>query len=106
MIRIATGLLLLWSVGCLGFDLHGFLGSGGWADQDALAEVRHTIHRWEWSLWNLVPDRMLWPAWGGAMVVFRANCTRKEKARRAVFTALRAGVKRSLFACLFACLFA
>ncbi|MDB5350746.1 MAG: hypothetical protein JWN86_1993 [Planctomycetota bacterium] len=67
LIRIATGLLLMWSLGCMAFDLRGFLGEAGWVDQDILREARHD--HWEWSLWNLVPDGMLWPAWSGMMVV-------------------------------------
>lgn len=68
-IRIASGLLLLWSVGCLGLDLRGFLGSYGWADPSALRALRSGSGNLEWSLWNLVPDSLLWPAWSVAMIV-------------------------------------
>ena len=69
LLRIATGLLLLWSVLCLGFDLPGFLGSEGWVDQAILRDVRIRDGRWEWSLWSAVPDALLWPAWALAIVV-------------------------------------
>jgi hypothetical protein len=69
LIRIVTGLLLMWSIGCLAYDLRGFLGSDGWVDQDAIAEFRAREAPGEWSLWNLVPDRLLWPAWAAVMVV-------------------------------------
>ena len=67
LIRIATGLLLLWSLGWLGTDLRGYLGSQGWIDQASLQQARHSD--WVWSLWNFVPDRMLSLAWAGSMLV-------------------------------------
>ena len=67
LIRIAAGLLLLWSFGWLAYDLRGYVGSDGWVDQAMLREARHLSM--EWSLWSLVPDRMLWPAWGLGMLV-------------------------------------
>lgn len=69
LIRIATGLLLLWSLGWLGTDLRGFLGSEGWVDQANLRDFRLNNDLWEWSLWDLVPDRMLVPAYALAMIV-------------------------------------
>lgn len=72
LIRIATGLLLLWSLGSMAADLDGFLGSRGWADQSVLSEMRKSSEALEWSLWDAVPDRMLPVAWGGAMLVLLA----------------------------------
>ena len=69
VVRIALGLLLLWNLAVLGLDLRAMLGSEGWVDQAILAEFRDRTGRLEWSLWDVVPDRMLWPAWGLAMVV-------------------------------------
>ena len=67
LIRIATGLLLLWSFGWLAADLRGYLGWEGWVDQEMFREARRETL--EWSLWSGVPDRMLGPAWGLGMVV-------------------------------------
>ncbi len=72
LIRAACGLLLLWSVGCLGLDLPGFLGSTGWADPGTLRALRTDSAPWEWSLWNLVPDGLLTPSWAAAMGVLAA----------------------------------
>lgn len=67
LIRIATGLLLLWSFGWLAADLRGYVGSEGWVDQEMLRGAR--LNTWSWSLWSLISDRMLGPAWGLGMVV-------------------------------------
>ena len=69
LLRIATGILLLWSFGCVGLDLRGFLGSDGWVDPDLLRFFVRESDHWDWSLWLAVPDRLLWPAWGLAMLV-------------------------------------
>lgn len=69
IVRIVVGLLLLWNMGTLGIDLRAMLGSEGWVDQAILAMVRDQSGRLEWSLWNLVSDGLLWPAWVVAMVV-------------------------------------
>src|SRR5207302_676433 len=60
LIRIVTGLLLLWNLAILGLDLRDDLGSDGWADP---ATVRELLGRWSWSFWLAVPDSLLWPAW-------------------------------------------
>lgn len=67
LMRIVVGALLLWNMALLGTDLRAFLGSGGWVDQATLRVQREG--QWAWSLWDLVPDRMLGPAWVVAMVV-------------------------------------
>lgn len=67
LLRIAAGALALWSVGWLGTDLRGFLGAEGWLDQAMYREARPTV--WIWSLWSMVPDRLLGPAWTVAMLV-------------------------------------
>src|SRR5581483_3872035 len=46
LVRIATGLLLLWSLGVTGLDLRGFLGSDGWADPEV---ARALGGAWDWS---------------------------------------------------------
>ena len=65
-IRIAAGLLLLWSLSVYGLDLRAFLGSDGFADPEA---VRAQMGPGSWSLWLWVPDNLLWPAWGLGMAV-------------------------------------
>ncbi len=72
LIRIATGLLLLWSLGWLGADLHAYLGSDGWADPDAVrfhARSPQNPEPWIWSIWSAVPDGGLRAAWVAAMAI-------------------------------------
>ncbi|WP_152051215.1 DCC1-like thiol-disulfide oxidoreductase family protein [Tautonia marina] len=70
LIRLGLGLLLLWNYAILGLDLHAFLGSGGWADPEVLGFFRNLERdRWSWSLWSIVPDAMLVPAYVGCLVV-------------------------------------
>ena len=66
LIRAVAGLLLLWSLGIYGLDLRAFLGPDGFADPEV---VRDQMGPGSWSLWFLVPDRLIWPAWGGCMAV-------------------------------------
>jgi hypothetical protein len=66
LIRAATGALLLWSLGVVGLDLRGFLGSDGWADPEV---VRQTMGHAAWSFWLWMPDAALWPTWAACMVV-------------------------------------
>jgi hypothetical protein len=63
LIRVATGLLLLWSVGVLGLDLRAFLGSGGWVDPAVHRQVMAEQTPWAWSFWFWVPDGWLVAAW-------------------------------------------
>ncbi|QDV32806.1 DCC1-like thiol-disulfide oxidoreductase family protein [Tautonia plasticadhaerens] len=70
LIRLGVGLLLLWNFAVLGLDLHAFVGSRGWADPDALAFFRALEQdRWSWSLWSIVPDALLVPAYICCLVV-------------------------------------
>lgn len=66
LVRVATGLLLLWNMGVLGLDLRGFLGSDGWADP---AIARDYSGPYAWSFWFYVPDGALRAAWAGGMAV-------------------------------------
>lgn len=68
LLRLAVGLLLLWNMGVLALDLHGFLGGDGWADP---VVVRSPIYAgpYAWSFWFFVPDGFLWTAWTACMVV-------------------------------------
>ena len=69
LIRVAVGLLLLWSLGVYGLDLHAFLGSEGWADPAVVRLFQGERSPWAWSFWFLVPDAVLRPAWVACMVV-------------------------------------
>ncbi len=70
LIRITTGLLLLWSLGCMGLDLRAFLGSTGWDDPEIIQLIAHNRESWEWSFWFWVPDGGLWMVWGLCMGVW------------------------------------
>ncbi|RUL86278.1 DCC1-like thiol-disulfide oxidoreductase family protein [Tautonia sociabilis] len=70
LIRLGLGLILLWDFAVLGLDLNAFLGSAGWADPEAVAFFRNGAgERWSWSLWSLVPDSLLVPAYAACLVV-------------------------------------
>ena len=66
LIRLLTGLLLLWSLLVTGLDLRATLGSEGWVDPEVAAGRMGGLG---WSLWLFVPDRFLVPAWVLGMVV-------------------------------------
>jgi hypothetical protein len=66
LIRIVTGLLLLWSLGITGLDLHDALGTTAWDDPQT---VRAMLNPGAWSFWLDVPDALLRPAWVVAMIV-------------------------------------
>jgi predicted DCC family thiol-disulfide oxidoreductase YuxK len=59
-IRIAAGLLALWSLVVFGLDLHAYFGSSGWADPTAIRALERPL---SWSFWYLVPDGWLRPVW-------------------------------------------
>ncbi|APW60974.1 DCC1-like thiol-disulfide oxidoreductase family protein [Paludisphaera borealis] len=67
LIRIATGLLALWSLFVLGLDLHAYLGSQGWVDAES---TRQALQPFAWSFWFFVPDSMLRLVWAACLVVF------------------------------------
>jgi hypothetical protein len=71
LVRIVVGLLSVWNYVILGLDLHGNLGSDGWASREAL---RAFWAGWQegrtvWSLWLLVPDRFLVVVWSAGLLV-------------------------------------
>jgi predicted DCC family thiol-disulfide oxidoreductase YuxK len=66
LIRIATGLLVLWSLMVFGLDLHDFFGSDGWAEPSAIRMAQRAP---VWSFWFLVPDGGLRPAWIGCLII-------------------------------------
>jgi hypothetical protein len=63
VIRVLTGLLLFWNLAVYGFDLHGFLGSLGWADPEVVRQFQSERERYSWSFWLWVPDALLRPTW-------------------------------------------
>jgi predicted DCC family thiol-disulfide oxidoreductase YuxK len=66
LIRIAVGLLALWSLLVFGLDLHDYFGSAGWADPAAIRSLQRPL---AWSFWFLVPDVWLRPVWCLCLVV-------------------------------------
>lgn len=68
VVRVATGALAFWSVFVYGLDLHAYLGPEGWMSP---ASVRRIFagRPYVWSLWWLVPDGLLRPAWVACLVV-------------------------------------
>lgn len=66
LIRVATGVLLLWSFGWLGVDLEAWLGSEGWMDGES---VRASLPPTGWSVWLWVPEGLIWPVYAGVMAV-------------------------------------
>lgn len=69
IVRIATGVLLFWSLAVLGLDLRDFLGVDGWADPFVVRSFLADRGSYGWSFWLVVPDALLWPAWGLCLVV-------------------------------------
>lgn len=69
LIRLAVGLLLLWSLGVTGLDLRAFLGSDGWADPAVVRLFLSERAPSAWSLWFWVPDAWLVPAWAACLAV-------------------------------------
>jgi hypothetical protein len=60
---VAVGLLLLWSLGVYGLDLHAFLGSEGWADPEVVRLFQESGPRGRGRSGSYVPDAALRPAW-------------------------------------------
>jgi predicted DCC family thiol-disulfide oxidoreductase YuxK len=66
LIRLGTGLILLWSLVVTGMDLQATLGSHGWVDPEL---ARQRMGDFGWSFWLWVPDRFLTLAWAVAVLV-------------------------------------
>jgi predicted DCC family thiol-disulfide oxidoreductase YuxK len=66
-VRVAAGALAFWSVFVYGLDLRAYLGSDGWMSPAAIAQSLEG--RAVWSLWSLVPEGLLRPAWVACLVV-------------------------------------
>jgi hypothetical protein len=68
-IRIATGLLLLWSFLWLGADLSAWLGPEGWIDPGTAREM---LPPTAWSFWLWLPPGLIAPAYGLVLAVLVA----------------------------------
>lgn len=68
-IRIATGLLLLWSFAWLGADLNAWLGPDAWFDATAAHDA---LPPTAWSFWLWLPPGLILPAYVLALVVLVA----------------------------------
>jgi predicted DCC family thiol-disulfide oxidoreductase YuxK len=67
--RVVVGLLLFWNLAVYGLDLHGFLGSMGWADPAVVRAFQSERAPYSWSFWLLVPDGLLRTVWVVCMVI-------------------------------------
>jgi hypothetical protein len=67
IIRVLTGLLLLYTHAIWGLALNDFFGPDGWISRD-LVELVQT-NQFAYSLWWLVPPAWLWPAYAAMMVI-------------------------------------
>jgi Vitamin K-dependent gamma-carboxylase len=67
MIRILTGLMLLYTHAVWGLALNDFLGPDGWISRDLVELVQS--NQFAYSVWWLVPAEWLWPAYAAMMVI-------------------------------------
>ncbi len=70
MVRVTTGLMLLYSHAVWGLELEDFFGKYGWVDR-ALAESAPGVD-YNYSFWWYVPDAWLWPVYAATMAVYAA----------------------------------
>jgi hypothetical protein len=68
LIRIMTGLMLLYTHAVWGLALGDFFSSTGWLSP-ALVRRMHE-NQYHYSFWYLVPDGWIWPAYALSLVVF------------------------------------
>ena len=68
VIRIMTGLMLVYTHAVWGLALREFFSSTGWLSP-ALVRRMHE-NQYHYSFWYLVPDDWIWPAYALSMVVF------------------------------------
>ncbi len=69
LIRVAIGLLALWSLFVLGLDLPDYFGTHGWADPTLIWQTQRQRQPLAWSFWFLVPDPLLRPAWIACLLI-------------------------------------
>lgn len=70
LIRVLTGLMLLYTHAVWGLALNDFFGTTPWLSRSLVREMQSG--EFTYSLWWLVPDGMIWPAWALSMAVFAA----------------------------------
>jgi predicted DCC family thiol-disulfide oxidoreductase YuxK len=66
LLRIAAGLLALWSLFVFGLDLNDYFGSTGWAEPGVIRDLERPL---SWSFWFVVPDLWLRAVWCGCLVI-------------------------------------
>jgi hypothetical protein len=69
LIRVLVGALLFWDLAVLGLDLNDYLGADGWIGPEAVRQFLAEQSPRAWSFWLWVPDRWLFVAWSGGLVV-------------------------------------
>jgi hypothetical protein len=67
LIRILTGLMLLYTHAVWGLALPEFFGRASWLSPRLVAALQQGTHTY--SFWWLVSEDAIWPAWGLSMVV-------------------------------------
>jgi Vitamin K-dependent gamma-carboxylase len=68
MIRIMTGLMLLYTHAVWGLALRDFFSSTGWLSPALMRRIHE--NQFVYSFWYLVPDGWIWPAYAASMVIF------------------------------------
>jgi hypothetical protein len=67
LIRILTGMMLLYTHAVWGLVLPDFFGEGGWLNERLVRTL--SDGNYSYSLWWLVPDEWMWPAYWLSMAV-------------------------------------
>jgi hypothetical protein len=67
LIRLLTGLLVVYTHAVWGLALEDFFGPESWISPDLLAFIQQ--NQYAYTLWSYVPARWLWPAYLGGMAV-------------------------------------
>jgi predicted DCC family thiol-disulfide oxidoreductase YuxK len=66
LMRIAAGMLALWSLFIFGLDLDDYFGSTGWAEPGAIRALGRPL---SWSLWFMAPDGWLRLVWCACLLI-------------------------------------
>jgi hypothetical protein len=67
LLRILTGLMLVYTHAVWGLVLGDFFGPGSWLSADLVRAIQED--QYTYSFWWLVPEGAIWPAYGLSMVV-------------------------------------
>src|SRR5215469_14694869 len=67
VIRILTGLMLLYTHAVWGLALDDFFGPSGWLKPDLVRALQAS--EFVFSFWWWVPAGWMWPAWGVSMAI-------------------------------------